>query len=257
MEDEIRPLPTGWVRQFDPTENHQFFVDTTSDPPRSTWTHPYDDDVYLNSLSAEERKKLERVRRTMTLDDVAAESSDDEDGGHHSSSTKKTAALPPREGASSSSSSGPTGIHKFTRKMKDKITSSTHEEREAQRKHRAEQEQKAYHAHLRARQAMIRALETGEPQLLGKDSRGRDVYIEPPQQRSGGMMGPSRYGNNAYMYNPYMQGPFGGGGGVRYARPQGLYGRPYGYGYGGGMGLGAPLAAGLLGGTLLGGALLF
>lgn len=35
MEDENRDLPTGWVRTYDPKNSHQFFVDTTSNPPRS------------------------------------------------------------------------------------------------------------------------------------------------------------------------------------------------------------------------------
>lgn len=34
MEDENRELPPGWIRQYDPQEHHQFFVDTTANPPR-------------------------------------------------------------------------------------------------------------------------------------------------------------------------------------------------------------------------------
>ncbi|KAF2640222.1 hypothetical protein P280DRAFT_469925 [Massarina eburnea CBS 473.64] len=247
MEDETRPLPTGWVRQFDPVERHQFFVDTSSDPPRSTWTHPFDDPTYLSTLSPEERKKYGRMHRTMSLDDVAAESSDDEHPHPHTTARKPATATndPP-----------PTGIHKLTRKMKDKITSTTHEQRQNQRAHREEQERKAYHAHLQARHAMIRALETGQPQFLCKDQRGRDVYIEPPRGPAGpgGAFGPRGYGQGAYGYNPYSQGPYAGPN-ARFVRPVGPYGRPNGYGYGGGMGLGAPLAAGILGGALLGGVL--
>jgi hypothetical protein len=237
MEDESRPLPPGWVRQFDAQEQHQFFVDTNANPPRSTWIHPYDDEEFLATLSPEERREHKRMHRTMTLDDVQAEDSDDEHG-----------QLPPRPSkgaAAGSSGQGELkGIHKITRKMKDKLTSTTHEEREAHRKQRAEQERQAYLAHLRARQAMARALQTGQPQLLGKDRQGRDVYIEPPT-------GP-RAPMGAYGYNPYQQGIYGNPN-VRYMRPVQPYGRPYGYGYGGG--LGAPMAAGLLGGALMGGLL--
>ena len=56
MEDEGRPLPPGWVRQYDTNESHQFFVDTTADPPRSIWQHPYDDEQYLSTLTSEERE---------------------------------------------------------------------------------------------------------------------------------------------------------------------------------------------------------
>jgi hypothetical protein len=235
MEDEHRPLPAGWVRQFDPIEQHQFFVDTNANPPRSTWVHPYDDEEFLATLSPEERQAHGRVHRTMTLDDVAAESSDDEAGGH--------AKLPPRPTKGGSSTEGqPKGLHKITRKMKDALTSSTHEDRQRQRAQRAEQERRAYIAHMQARQAMLRALQTGEPQFLCKDRQGRDVYIEPPS-------GP-RAPTGAFGYNPYAQGVYGNPN-ARFLRPAGPYGRPYGYGYGGG--LGAPVAAGFLGGALLGG----
>ncbi|KAF2819592.1 hypothetical protein CC86DRAFT_375077 [Ophiobolus disseminans] len=237
MEDEMRPLPAGWVRSFDAQEQHQFFVDTTADPPRSTWVHPYDDEQYLSTLSPEERKKHSRMHRTMTLNDLAAEDSDDDGLPPRPSKTSGTAA-------GSSSGPQPTGIHKFSRKLKDKITGQTHSEREQHRLQRAEQERQAYLAHLRARQALMKAIETGQPQFICKDQQGRDVYIEPPR----GPYAP----RGAYGYNPYAQGPYSNPN-VRIVRPAGPYGRPYGYGYGGGAGL--PIAAGFLGGAMLGTAL--
>lgn len=239
MEDEMRELPTGWVRSFDPQEGHQFFVDTTANPPRSIWVHPYDDEQFLSTLSPEERARHTRMHRTMTMNDIAAEDSDHED-------------LPPRPAAKSTgtaagSNSGaqPTGISKFSRKLKDKITGQTHEERERHRVQRAEQERQAYMAHLRARQALMKAIETGQPQFLCKDQQGRDVYIEPPR----GPYAP----RGAYGYNPYNAGGIYSNPNVRIMRPTGPYGRPYGYGYGGGAGL--PIAAGFLGGAFLGTAL--
>lgn len=154
-------------------------------------------------------------------------------------------------------------MHKWGRKLKDKVTSSTHEEREQARQQRAREEQQAYESHLAARRAMTRAIQTGEPQLLGKDRQGRDVYVEPPTGPGAGY-----YGNNGYGYSPYSQGPYANPN-ARYLRPNCKssysqprtsadmitdgYGRPYGYGYGGGLGL--PIAGGLLGGALLGAAL--
>jgi len=38
-----RPLPDGWIKDFDPNTNHHFYVDTNCEPPRSCWVHPYDD----------------------------------------------------------------------------------------------------------------------------------------------------------------------------------------------------------------------
>jgi len=239
MEDELRELPPGWIRSYDAQENHQFFVDTTANPPRSIWVHPYDDDEYLSTLSAEERQQHSRMRRTMTLEDLAAEDSDVE--GHEQPPARGHTAA---GSAGSSSQAQPTGIHKFSRRLKDKITGQTHEEREIERQQRAEQERQAYIAHLRLREALVQAHRTGQPQFVCKDQRGRDIYVEPP----GGVRAP----RGAYGYSPYAMGPYNNPN-VRVMRPVGPYGRPYGYGYGGGAGL--PIAAGLLGGTLLGGAL--
>jgi hypothetical protein len=233
MEDEMRELPPGWVRSFDAESQHQFFVDTKSDPPRSIWVHPYDDDEFLSTLSPEERKKHTRMKRTVTLEDMAAEDSDDE-GTHHNDPASRGKNTEPQL----------TGIHKFSRKLKDKVTGTTHTEREKQRVRRAEQERQAYLAHLRARQALMKAIQTGEPQFLYKNQRGEEVYVMPP---NGGYAPRGGFG-----YSPYARGPYGNPG-MGYMRPAAPYGRPYGYGYGGGVGL--PIAAGLLGGTILGGAL--
>ena len=155
------------------------------------------------------------MKRSHTLEYMAAEDSDD-DHDH----------LPPRPGnAGHGKSAEPelTGFHKFSRKLKDKVTGTTHTEREQQRARRAEQERQAYQAHLRARQALIRAMETGEPQFLCKDRQGRDIYVTPPNGYAP---------QGAYGYNPYGN-PYGGyNPNVRYMRPAAPYGRPYGYGYG-------------------------
>ncbi|KZT51757.1 hypothetical protein CALCODRAFT_121274 [Calocera cornea HHB12733] len=48
--DEERELPAGWIRQWDPTAKHHFYVDTKAKPPRSIWVHPYDDPQYIASI---------------------------------------------------------------------------------------------------------------------------------------------------------------------------------------------------------------
>jgi len=226
MEDELRPLPEGWVRSYDATTQHQFFVDTTKDPPRSIWHHPYDDDDYMNSLPEKER---ERIRRDQQ--DAKAKSTDGETG-EAGPSTASVPTPPPDQ---------PHGIQKFGRKLKDKLTNTTHEEREARRRQEAAEEEQAYRQHLAFRAAVARAAETGQPQLLGKNPNGEDVYIEPPD-------GP-RAPPGSQGYNPYAEGPYTNPN-ARFIRPDYPYSRPYGSGYGGGYGL--PLAGGLLGGALLG-----
>ncbi|KAM3075368.1 hypothetical protein ACMFMF_006043 [Clarireedia jacksonii] len=239
MEDEARPLPPGWIRQYDNEEHHQFFVDTTSFPPRSIWQHPYDDPQYLSSLSPQERARIQGLHRVPSQADIEAESTDEEGAAH----IQPPRGAPPSQGTSATAAAAaaeetPTGLHKLGRKMKDKLTHSTHQEREQRRRQREQDEIAAYRRHQAIRAAMVKAVQTGEPQLIGKDRSGRDVYIEPP------FGGRGTYGNGAVGYNPYMQGPYS------YARPGEPYMRPYGGGYGGGLGM--PLLGGLMGGAVLG-----
>ncbi|KAK5132836.1 hypothetical protein LTR08_008551 [Meristemomyces frigidus] len=247
MEDELRPLPAGWVRTFDPETEHQFFVDTKTDPPRSIWTHPYDDEQYLNTLSGADRERAEQESlgrgHPPSKADIMAEHTDDEDDHHSSgaaSSSHHNAELPPRPDQDKGKKPS------FGRKMKDKMTGSTHEERLQERKKRAEEEQRLYEQHLRVRQAMARAQQTGKPQSIGKDRQGKEIFIEPPSY--GGDRGyPGGYG-----YNPYSSGGMYSTPNSRYIRPSTPYSRPYGYGYGGGYGMPLALGGGLMGGMMMG-----
>lgn len=236
MEDEGRPLPEGWVRTFDPREQHQFFVDTTKDPPRSTWVHPYDDDEYLSTLTSEERERIEQEslakgKHTSTAD-IAAAHTDDEDDDYdhrqHASSSNYPPNLPPREGKGKGKDDG----RSFGRKFKDKVTGMTHEQREEERQRRYAQEQQMYERHMAIRQAMVRAQQTGQPQWVGKDGDGKDIYIEPPmyQPPMGG------YGARGYGVDPYRGGVYTTPN-AKYIRPPNPYMRGRGYGYGGGYGL--------------------
>ncbi|GAB7366183.1 hypothetical protein MBLNU230_g7743t1 [Neophaeotheca triangularis] len=262
MEDEARPLPDGWVRTFDPETEHQFFVDTTKDPPRSIWTHPYDDEEYLNTLSSEDRERLQedtvRGRRHPSREDIIADHTDIDDDDappppsvqQRQQNSKGSAELPPRPNQNSSNEPG--GAKGFGRKLKDKLTGTTHTERESQRARRAEEEREAYRRHMEIRKAMARAMQTGEPQLIGRDKQGQDVYLQPPQYGSRGGGGYPGMGGGR-MYNPYGGGMYAAPH-ARYVRPAMPYGRPYGGGYGRGMGmpLGLGLGGGMMGGMMMG-----
>ena len=250
MEDENRPLPSGWVRQFDAQSQHQFFVDTTAKPPRSIWHHPYDDETYLSTLPSEERQRVEGIHgihRTPSHRDIAAESSADDEHFY------------PQTTGGQSKQQQPKGLSKFGRRMKDKMTGTTHQEREQERQQRAQEEQQAYERHQMYRDAMSRAAETGQPQLIGKDKTGKDVYICPPEGYDRGYGGGGGYpgaGGGQYIH-PFQSGAYGSSN-ARYIRPQDPYYRPYGYGYGGGLGMPLMLGmgGGMMGGALLGGGLM-
>ncbi|EST08707.1 hypothetical protein PSEUBRA_001788 [Kalmanozyma brasiliensis GHG001] len=230
MEDMLRPLPKGWIRQFDPTTQHNFFVDTQAKPPRSIWVHPFDDEQYQREHPTEVKQERERIER----EHMVHADTDDEDDHRHPS----TAAT----GAGASAGAQPKGMKKFGRSLKDKLTNTTHSEREAKRQAQREAEQRAFEQHQAIRRALQVATQTGQPQLVGRDKQGREIFAQPPP--------PGAYGYGATLgYGPYqtMNGPYGAYG--PYSRPMGPYSRPYG------GGAGMPILGGLAGGMLLGGLL--
>jgi hypothetical protein len=259
MEDEARPLPTGWIRQWDTKEHHQFYVDTKADPPRSIWVHPLDDEETWNSLSSEEKERLQAEEAKLQHPDVSTSdgkgSHSDTKGPIDSKSSTSQAPhehfpteLPPRSSQSQPHVTGQPQKKGFTERLKDKVTGMTHEEREQSRAQRAEEERQYYEMHARFRTALHRAQMTGQPQWFAKDRDGKDIFIEPPAQPGYGGYG-GRYGPGGMGYNPYTSGPYSNPN-ARFVRPNYAYGRP---GYGGGLAL--PVAGGLLGGALLGGLL--
>ncbi|KAL2136969.1 hypothetical protein VTI74DRAFT_11151 [Chaetomium olivicolor] len=261
MEDELRPLPHGWVREFDLETQHQFFVDTLSSPPRSIWHHPYDDETFLNSLPPDERKRIQSTHsaphRRPSAADVVAEDTDCDasDSGSPSFRKKEHRSL--------------------GRKLKDHLTGTTHEERAAERARRAASEREMYRQHRILRRGMHEAMRSGRPQLLGRDENRVHVFLEPPGHTFPGVVSvrrvspymnevvydgsdgrrpgpPGRYfrpeGEMYGMgYGGYGCGKFAGG---RWERPEDEYRRPGGRGFGGGLGV--PLMMPLLGGVMLG-----
>ncbi|KAK7035880.1 WW domain-containing protein [Favolaschia claudopus] len=52
------PLPPGWVKQYDPVSQRDFYVDTAI--PRSTWCHPYKDEQYLRERRRDNKQNIRR-----------------------------------------------------------------------------------------------------------------------------------------------------------------------------------------------------
>ncbi|RYP12778.1 hypothetical protein DL765_007156 [Monosporascus sp. GIB2] len=258
IEDECRPLPEGWVRRFDPDTQHQFFVDTRADPPRSIWTHPLDDRDYLASLSPPERARAEEedgrwfqhhfggesdddegggggggggggIRRRFTGDDIMAETTDSDDDSdaddHHRHQRRQQGA------AGASSSAKPTAQAKsergFGRRLKDRLTGTTHEQREAARRKREEEERELYRQHMAFRGGLLAAIRDDRPQLLGHDTSGRPVYLEPPGSGYAGVSGVTRLSPRVteVHYRPGA-GPLPDelARGARFVRPEGYAG---------------------------------
>ncbi|KAK3948515.1 hypothetical protein QBC32DRAFT_400879 [Pseudoneurospora amorphoporcata] len=265
MEDELRPLPEGWVRTYDPETNHQFFVDTRAEPPRSIWHHPYDDDHFLHSLPPAERDRIEQLKRQHH---GPVPDSNSRPGSSRGSASASGAHSPqPRHSPSRCSARDPTlqevAAHlqrtggrtqqqqqqqrqhghddddqkTLGRKLKDALTGTTHSERVEARAAREKAEREALQQHLLLRRAMQKAMQSSRPQFLGKDDNGVDLYLEPPGHVFPGVVAVKpltpwlsevfyeRDGTNGNV--PRQPGPPG-----RYLRPEGsMYG--FGYPYGG------------------------
>ncbi|KAK7064334.1 ER-golgi trafficking TRAPP I complex 85 kDa subunit-domain-containing protein [Favolaschia claudopus] len=202
-----RPLPYGWISQRDPNSNATFYVDTKANPPRSIWVHPLEDEQYLRE-HPEAREK--------------AHLSDQKTPQYSAPPTPPVSSPGPGSpGPSGGSSAARMGAPKkkqgFLGKLKNKVV-GTEEEREQERRHKAEQRQQMLA--LRERQH--------------QEQMARQAAMYQQQQM---------YAQQQAQYAP------------QYGAPQ--YGQQYApqqqqrSGFGGG-GLAMPLLGGLAGGLLLG-----
>ncbi|KAG8938684.1 hypothetical protein FRC00_014566 [Tulasnella sp. 408] len=72
-EEELRPLPVGWIRQWDSSTENYFYVDTTANPPLSVWEHPDDliEEQHFASIASSSRPiEKEIVEARVPWDDI-------------------------------------------------------------------------------------------------------------------------------------------------------------------------------------------
>ncbi|KAF8917694.1 hypothetical protein CPB85DRAFT_1431221 [Mucidula mucida] len=106
-----RPLPYGWVKEFDQS-GFPFYVDTHAVPPRSIWTHPHEDEQFLRD-HPDVREKVGNTPHEYSAPDG-----------------------PPPGHSSASKYAPPKGKRGFFGKLKDKAI-GTKEEREAEKQRTA------------------------------------------------------------------------------------------------------------------------
>lgn len=213
MDDEQRELPSGWVRCFDPKQEHHFYVDTAT--KRSTWVHPYDDPEYLQSLP-----------------------------DTHPANPNSAEAAAIRHAEAEEEKAKKEGRNWFQRKKDNMIGTKEERKREKdERKRQREAQEKkmiqAQQEYLKRRQELMRK-QANDPNISRYYGSNPYAYSAPLTSYS--RMG---YGGGLGGYgSPYgSRYGYGYGGGM-----YGGYGRR---GYGG-MGMGVPLMGGLGGGLLLG-----
>ncbi|ORX38307.1 hypothetical protein BD324DRAFT_620384 [Kockovaella imperatae] len=223
--DERRPLPAGWVRCYDPSSEHVFYVEEST--RRSIWVHPYDDPAFLASLPDDDptnpngsaarqaREQAEQERRT---EERLRAKAREADGPVYSSQPAPAPSPPPppslnRMGssgfgpASSTSSFGPAGFgapnqpqhgHKsWLQKKKDKLSVSK-DERQRMKEQQKEADIDNQIARTQQQQDMSdrvgnNGMPNGQPMVMGPGAIGSarysSVYRPMPVNYGMGMIG--------------------------------------------------------------------
>jgi hypothetical protein len=137
MQNERYPLPFGWIKQVDQASGHPYYVDTKATPPRSIWTHPYEDDVYLKE-HPDVREKINAGGRHGGSESDLKPPSFEESQRRHSFGGASSSSRPKPASTSTAPSSKPKD-RRFFGKLKDKAI-GTKEEREAEKRRRREED---------------------------------------------------------------------------------------------------------------------
>jgi len=187
MQPERYPIPFGWIKEFDQTSGQPFYVDTKANPPRSIWTHPYEDQVYLKA-HPDVREKLNAGGFGGSNSNLPPPSFEEsqrlQSSGGSSPSSQHHAASTPATG-----SGKPKPERGLFGKLKDKAA-GTKEEREAERKRKQERDRLRAEAQRQRIQQMVMARQ--------------QLYASQPQ-----------YGHGSAI----MGAPYGGGYGSHRRRP--------------------------------------
>jgi len=243
--DDDLPLPFGWIKEYDPTSEHHFYVDTKSSPPRSIWVHPYEDEQYLRE-HPDIREKVTSMMKQFETDRARKELSNSdrpmpERRNSFSGRDNEDMGDGPSRGSAAALSPSAAKKRGFFAKMKDKAI-GTKEEREAYRREMARidmERRKQREVAIRAQQAAYRKQE---------EAWQRQQQL---QRQQFSQAGPSQFGYSGYgqqqAYYPPPGAPYGR---TEYVYQQQQQSRGFGGG-GGGLALLGGLAGGLLLGDLL------
>ncbi|EMD42165.1 hypothetical protein CERSUDRAFT_70547 [Gelatoporia subvermispora B] len=252
-------LPDGWVQEFDPNNNHPFWVDTRANPPRSIWVHPYEDEQFLKE-HPDIRDKLAQLRAKGAGPDDNPPPYSPRRHSYSGTSSNSRLNVPRPGGANDRNatshppSPAPGASAKqrgFFGKLKDKAIGTKEEREAAQREQERVMQEVAQQRAQQRRQQRVSAPGYAVPGPSYRPSYGAPV----------GSPGRTRYTTR------YGSGLGGFGRNCGYGGGYGGYGGGYGYGdgygrsgFGGGGlggrsgfgGVGLPLLGGMAGGLLLG-----
>ncbi|KAF9650033.1 hypothetical protein BDM02DRAFT_1526754 [Thelephora ganbajun] len=184
MQSERYPLPFGWIKEFDQTSGRSFYVDTKANPPRSIWTHPYEDEEYLKA-HPDVREKLDTGRFGGSDSNLLPPSFEESQRRHSSSSSQPQATTTSTAGSSGRKHRGPLGM------LKDQVFGSK-EERKAEKKRKEED----------------RARKEAQRQHIQQTNMARQqFYADQPHYSYGPATGAVPYGSG---YGSHNRRPGGG-----------------------------------------------
>lgn len=170
-EEDQRPLPPGWIRQWDAGRRHEFYVDQQANhgAGRSTWVHPYQDPHYLASLP---REQAAQVHWDNTLYRLR------------------------RQGVDVSMASPPLNVRPYAG-SKPGVPPVGDPSRKVGRQGRKENERRhaetLAEAQARLNYAFQVVRSTGRPMFLQRDTDGKDVVVLPPRLVQPGAPDPFMY----------------------------------------------------------------
>ncbi|GAA5834188.1 hypothetical protein JCM11251_000566 [Rhodosporidiobolus azoricus] len=219
MSHDDRPLPAGWIQQWNEQHNAPYWVDTNANPPRSIWCHPLDDPEYQRSQGGS----------------TAFAPPPGPPPGHPSSHNNSSSSFP-------NDTKSPSGLGGSSHVYESHQASSSHSTQPPL--DRTQSQSKKSGGLFGKIKAKIDEAKQSRPQQ-GYGGQGGGYGGRPGYGGGGG------YGQPQYMQGGYPQ-QYGGG----YMQPQSRFGGGMGggrMGGGGGMNPALMLGGGLLAGGLMGG----
>ncbi|KAJ7169751.1 hypothetical protein C8R46DRAFT_1089886 [Mycena filopes] len=175
-----RPLPYGWISQVDNATQTRFYVDTKATPPRSIWVHPLEDEQYLR----EHPEAREKSRPAA-------------DEKHYSAPATPPVSSPAASSSNRSNYAAPSGSKQEKRGLFGKIrdaTVGTKEEREQEKRHKAEQKRQ-----------MLELRERRHQEMLAQQAAMYQQQQQQMQMHAQQYGVPQQYGAPQYGYAPQQQ----------------------------------------------------
>jgi hypothetical protein len=221
LEDKNRLPPEEQIQHPGGKKWHRLLIERTQKATKST-TGPLCDETQhpkvLPTVQGQEPDSKSAISDTNT--NSSSSYADDE-----SDSDDASTIIPEKRGVRVNIGF-PGSIVMLGRKLKDRMTHTTHEEREMTRRLRAAERERVLRWEHKIRRTMSKAMDSGQPQYLHTDGDGMDVYVEPPDRAAAASASSSKTTTRDIDTNPLS--PYHDPN-ARFVKPKYTYDDLYGY----------------------------